>query len=55
MYVDEDTISIVLGFPMGLPWDKEERQEATNAKNLFFLIHEEPMEDKNGVKRESLS
>jgi hypothetical protein len=39
---------------MGLPWDKEERQEATNAKKLFFHPNERPQEDKNGIKREIL-
>ena len=37
---------------MGLPWDKEEIQEATNAKKLFFLKHENPLEYKNGIKME---
>jgi hypothetical protein len=37
---------------MGLPWDKEEIQEATNAKKFFFLKLENPLEYKNGIKRE---
>jgi hypothetical protein len=39
---------------MGLPWDKEERQEAINAKKTFFHPNEKPHEEKNGIKRESL-
>jgi hypothetical protein len=37
---------------MGLPWDKEERKEDTNAKKLFFHPNERPQEEKNGIKRE---
>jgi hypothetical protein len=36
------------------PWDKEERQEAINAKKEFFLPNEKPNEEKNGIKREIL-
>ena len=39
---------------MGLPWDKEERQEAINSRKEFFHPNEKPHEDKNGIKRESL-
>jgi hypothetical protein len=52
--VDEASISRVSNLPMGFPWDKEERHEATNAKKLFFHKNEKPQEGKNGIKRESL-
>jgi hypothetical protein len=46
--VDEASISRVSNLPMGLPWDKEERQEATNAKKLFFHKNERPKKTKMG-------
>jgi hypothetical protein len=52
--VNEASINKVSSLPMGLPWDKEERQEAINAKKTFFHPNEKPQEDKNGIKRESL-
>jgi hypothetical protein len=54
IHVDEATINRVSCLPMDFPWDKDERQEASDDKNLFFLSYEEPIEDKNGVKRERL-
>jgi hypothetical protein len=40
---------------MGLPWDKEERKWSQQAKKEFFTPEEEFSEDKNGVRRTSLS
>jgi len=40
IFVDEVTIRRVSSLPMVLPWDKEERQEETNVKKIFFLNHE---------------
>jgi hypothetical protein len=54
MHIDEATINKVLSLPMGLPWDKDDRHEASDAKNLFLFSYEEPIKEKNGVKRESL-
>jgi hypothetical protein len=45
-----------IGF-MGYPWarwDKEERQEASDSKKVFFISYEEHVQDKNRLKRESL-
>jgi hypothetical protein len=52
--INEASINNVSNLPLGIPWDKEERQEAINAKKTFFLHNEKPDEDKNGIKRESL-
>jgi hypothetical protein len=52
--INEASINIVSSLFVGLPWDKEERQEAINAKKAFFLPNEKHDEDKNGIKRESL-
>jgi hypothetical protein len=52
--INEASINRITSFPMGLPWDKEERQEAITAKKAFFLPNEKPDEDKNGIKRETL-
>jgi hypothetical protein len=35
--INEASINIVSSLFVGLPWDKEERQEAINAKKAFFL------------------
>jgi hypothetical protein len=52
--INESSTSRVSSMSMGLPWDKEERQEVINAKNAFFLPNEKFDEDKNGIKRERL-
>jgi hypothetical protein len=52
--VNENFINKIYSLPIAIPWDKEEIQEATNAKKLFFHPNERPQEDKNGTKRESL-
>ena len=46
-------ISIVTTLPLGVKWVKE-RIPSTIAKKIFFLPVEEYIEDKNGVRRESL-
>ena len=48
-------ISQITELPMGLPWDKEERKQSRQAKKEFFPPEEEFLEDKNGVRRTSLS
>jgi hypothetical protein len=52
--INEVVISKVSCLLVGPPWDKEDRQPATDAKKLFLLSYEELEENKNGVKRESL-
>jgi hypothetical protein len=42
----------VSGLPIGIPWDKEDKQPTMDAKKLFLLNYEEVEENKNGVKRE---
>jgi hypothetical protein len=52
--INEFSISRVSNFLMGLTWEKQERQEATNEKNIFFHRNERSQEDKNDIKREIL-
>jgi len=47
-------ISRVTTLPLGVPWRKEDKGDSQVAKRKFFLEGEEPTEDKNGVRRESL-
>lgn len=37
-----------------MPWRKEDNTASTFAKKKFFLRDEEPIEEKNGIRRESL-
>ena len=37
-----------------MPWRKEDKAISTFAKKNFFLRDEEPIKDKNGIRRESL-
>ena len=48
-----ELISKVTTLPLGVKWVKE-RMPRTAAKKIFFLPGEEYIEDKNGVRRESL-
>ena len=48
-------ISQITELPMGLPWEKDERKLSQQAKKEFFPPGEEFFEDKNGVRRTSLS
>ena len=47
-------ISRITGLPLGLPWSKEEKSLGKVAKKTFFLPDENPVEDKNGVRRTRL-
>ena len=48
-----EIISRVTTFPLGVKWVKE-RMPSNLAKRSFFLPGEEYIENKNGVRRESL-
>jgi len=48
------SISKITTLPLGLEWRKEDKTNNTLAKKGFFLEGEEPIEDKNGVRRESI-
>ena len=52
--VNESSINRISSFPMGIPLDKEDRKEAINAKNAFFLPNEKTHEYKNDIKWEIL-
>jgi len=47
-------ISKITTLPLGVPWRKEDKGDIQTAKKKFFLEGEEPIEDKNGVRRKSL-
>jgi len=47
-------ISRITTLPQGMPWRKEDKAISTFAKKNFFLRDEEPIKDKNGIRRESL-
>ena len=47
-------ISRVTTLSLGIPWRKEDKVNSQMAKMKFFLEDEEPTEDKNGVRRDSL-
>jgi len=49
-----ELISRTTTFPLGVPWRKEDKRNSQTAKKKFFLEGEEAMEDKNGVRIESL-
>ena len=49
-----DFISQITGLPPRLPWSKEETYLGQVAKKTFFQSGEDPVEDKNGVRRTSL-
>jgi len=51
--INESSINKVFSLSMGLPWDKEERQEAIIAKKTLFLPNEKPDEDKMSLKGKS--
>lgn len=52
--ITPEVISIITTLPLGLPWRNEDKGNDTLAKKKFFLEGEEPMEDKYGVRRESI-
>lgn len=41
--------------PLGLPWRKKDKGNNTLAKKIFFFEGEEPMEEKNRVRRERIA
>jgi len=47
-------ISRITTLPLGLPWRKDDKGNNTLAKKNFFLEGEEPIEDKNRFRRESI-
>lgn len=49
-----EVISRITTLPLGLPWRKEDKVNNNLANKKFFLEGEEPMEEKNGVRRESI-
>ncbi len=49
-----ELISRVTTLPLGIPWRKEDKGDSQVVKIKLFLEGEEPTEDKNGVRRESL-
>jgi len=52
--ITPESISRITTHPVGLQWRKEEKTNNTLAKHVFFLEGEEPIEDKNGVRKESI-
>jgi len=49
-----ESINKIIALPLCLQWRKEDKASSTYAKKKFFLRYEEPIEDKNGIGRESL-
>jgi len=49
-----ELIKRVATLPLGIPWRKEDKGDSQVARRKFFLEGEEPTEDKNRVRRESL-
>jgi len=47
-------ISRVITLPLGIPPRKEDKADSQVAKRKFFLEGEEPIEDKNGERRDSV-
>ena len=47
-------INRVTTLPLEIPWRKEVKGDSQVAKRKLFLEGEEPAEDKNGVRRDSL-
>ena len=52
--LNPDLISRVTKLPLGIPWRKEDKADSQVAKRKFFVEGEEPIEDKNRVRRDSL-
>jgi len=44
----------VTTLPLGIQWSKEDKALSVTTRNNFFILKEKPIEDKNGVIRESL-
>lgn len=47
-------IRIITTLPLGVPWRKEDKGDNQISKKKLFLEGEDPIEDKNGVRRASL-
>jgi len=52
--ITPELIRRITTLPLGLPWRKEDKGNNTLAKKKLFLEGEDPMEDKDGVKRGSI-
>ena len=52
--ITPEVIGRITTLPLGLPWRKEDNGNNQLAKKKFLLEGEEAMDDKNGVRRESL-
>lgn len=49
-----ETISKVTNFPLGIIWNKEDKKVSFATRKYLFLSKEKSVEDKNGVRRESI-
>jgi len=49
-----ELINRVTTLPLGIPWRKEDKGDSQVSKRKLFLEGEEPTEDKNGVRKESM-
>lgn len=52
--ITPEVISRITTLPQGMPWIKEDKVESTFTKKNFFSRDEEPIKDKNWIRRESL-
>jgi len=52
--ITPESICRITTHPVGLQWRKEEKTNNNLAKNGFILEGEEPIEDKNGVRKERI-
>lgn len=49
-----EIISRITTLPLGVPWRNEDKGDSQITKKKLILEGEEPIEDKNGVRRENL-
>lgn len=52
--ITTESISIISTLPLCLQWRKEDKASNTLFKENFLLEYEEPIEDKNGIRRERI-
>lgn len=52
--INPEVINRLTTLPQGVQWRREDKASSTFSKKKFFLNDEKPIEDKNGVRRESL-
>jgi len=52
--ITPEFISRVTSLSLGLPWSKDEKPMGQAAKKKFFQDNETPVEDKNGIRRDSV-